>query len=314
MSNETPPHDGRDDTTDDVSTAVVEHSRRRLTSLAYRMLGSLADAEDVVQETYLRWYALSSAEQRAIESPDAWLTTVASRLCLNVLTSARVRRETYVGEWIPEPVPESAVWTDGRPATAGADPADRITLDESINMAFMVVLESLTPAERVSFILHDVFCYSFAEVGEVVGRSPGACRQLASTARRRIRESRADAPPTPEQASTIRAFKVAWEAGDIDSLVALLAPDVVATSDGGGRVNTVLRPIEGVDRIVSAFVRLKSVFSDLTILERTVNGQPGLIAQRDGVTVSVYAFELEGGLITHIWTIRNPEKLRSWLA
>lgn len=301
---------GSDDRGDTVE--VIERSRRRLINLAYRMLGSLADAEDVVQETYVRWYTMSRTEQGAIETPDAWLTTVASRLCLNVLRSARVRRETYVGEWIPEPVPESDVWSESRSLGVGTDPADRITLDESINMAFLVVLESMTPAERVAFILHDVFCYSFAEVGEIVGRTPGACRQLASSARRRIRESRTPATPSAQQAGIIREFKEAWEAGDIDSLVGLLAPDVTATSDGGGRVSTLLHPVVGADKIVDAFVRLKNVFGDLTILERTVNGQPGLIAQRDGVTVSVYAFELEGALIKHIWTIRNPEKLRSW--
>ncbi|GAB3614628.1 sigma-70 family RNA polymerase sigma factor family protein [Humibacter ginsengisoli] len=301
---------GSDDRGDTVE--VIERSRRRLINLAYRMLGSLADAEDVVQETYVRWYTMSRTEQEAIETPDAWLTTVASRLCLNVLRSARVRRETYVGEWIPEPVPESDVWSESRSLGVGTDPADRITLDESINMAFLVVLESMTPAERVAFILHDVFCYSFAEVGEIVGRTPGACRQLASSARRRIRESRTPATPSAQQAGIIREFKEAWEAGDIDSLVGLLAPDVTATSDGGGRVSTLLHPVVGADKIVDAFVRLKNVFGDLTILERTVNGQPGLIAQRDGVTVSVYAFELEGALIKHIWTIRNPEKLRSW--
>ncbi|GAB3808579.1 RNA polymerase sigma factor SigJ [Humibacter antri] len=308
MSNESGPDAGRADAT----VEVIEHSRRRLINLAYRMLGSRSDAEDVVQETYVRWYTMSYAEQQMIETPDAWLTTVASRLCLNVLTSARVRRETYVGEWIPEPLPDPAFWSDSHTDGIGADPADRITLDESINMAFLVVLESMTPAERVAFILHDVFCYSFAEVGEIVGRSPGACRQLAWSARRRIRESRTNAAPSAEQAIVIRRFKLAWEAGDIDSLVGLLAPDVTATSDGGGRVNTVLRPIVGVDKIADAFVRLKSVFGDLTILEHTVNGQPGLIALRDGVTVSVYAFEFEGALIKHIWTIRNPEKLRSW--
>jgi RNA polymerase sigma-70 factor (ECF subfamily) len=301
------------DASTDASTDAIERSRRRLINLSYRLLGSLADAEDVVQETYMRWYAMPAGDRRAIASPDAWLTTVASRLSLNVLTSARVRRESYVGEWIPEPVPGSAVWSDARTGGITGDPADRITLDESINMAFLVVLESMTPAERVAFILHDVFCYTFAEVGEIVGRSPGACRQLASSARHRIRESRVSSTPTAEQARTIGRFKQAWESGDIDSLVGLLAPDVTATSDGGGRVSTVIRPVVGVHEIVDAFVRLKRVFSDVTILERTVNGQPGLIAQRDGVTISVYAFELEDGLIKHIWTIRNPEKLRSWV-
>ncbi len=138
--------------------------RGRLINLSYRFLGSLAEAEDAVQETYARWYALSTVQRGAIVSPGAWLTTVASRICLTVLGSARARREAYVGEWIPEPLPGSAGWIDGRPGAATTDPADRVTLDESVSMAFLVVLESMTPAERVAFVLHDVFRYPFAEV------------------------------------------------------------------------------------------------------------------------------------------------------
>src|ERR671931_1479298 len=167
--------------------------RRQLINLAYRLLGSLAEAEDAVQETYARWYAMSAQQQDAIENPGAWLTTVASRICLNLLGSARARRETYVGEWIPEPLPEPAEWAGGRPGSGTADPADRVSLDESVSMAFLVVLESMTPAERVAFILHDVFRYSFDEVAEIVGRTPAACRQLAASARRRIRASQASA-------------------------------------------------------------------------------------------------------------------------
>ncbi|MFD2357233.1 sigma-70 family RNA polymerase sigma factor [Nonomuraea ferruginea] len=180
--------------------SALMSERRQLINLAYRLLGSLAEAEDVVQETYARWYAMSRQQQDAIESPGAWLTRVAGRICLDVLGSARARRERYVGEWIPEPLPERTEWISGRPGGATVDPADRVTLDESVNMAFMVVLESMTPAERVSFILHDVFCHSFAEVAEIVGRTPAACRQLASSARRRIRESRSPASPTAQQA------------------------------------------------------------------------------------------------------------------
>src|SRR5262249_3929200 len=154
-------------------------------NLTYRMLGSLAEAEDAVQETYARWYAMPARQRDAIESPGAWLTTVASRICLTLLGSARVRRETYVGEWIPEPLPAGPDWPAGR-AGGAADPADRVTLDESVSMAFLVMLESMTPAERVAFILHDVFRYPFAEVAEIVGRTPAACRQLASTARHRV--------------------------------------------------------------------------------------------------------------------------------
>ncbi|SCF02788.1 RNA polymerase sigma-70 factor, ECF subfamily [Micromonospora viridifaciens] len=296
----------------DPGLSAIMNERRQLINLAYRLLGSLADAEDVVQETYARWYALPRQQQDDIASPGAWLTKVASRLCLNVLSSARVRRETYVGEWIPEPLPEPTEWITGRSDGITVDPADRVTLDESINMAFLVVLESMTPAERVAFILHDVFRYSFAEVAEIVGRTPAACRQLASSARRRIRAAQAPATPAAQQARIVRDFKQAWEAKDIDALVGLLDPNVTAISDGGGLVSTALRPIQGAEQIVRSLVRLEGRFRNLTILERTVNGQPGLIAQQDGVTVSVIAFEVAGDRIRHIWTVRNPEKLRPW--
>lgn len=289
--------------------------RRQLISLAYRLLGSLAEAEDAVQETYTRWYAMSQQRRDAIESPGAWLTTVASRICLNLLTSARARRETYVGEWIPEPLPGRAEWISGRPAGATVDPADRVTLDESINLAFLVVLESMTPAERVAFILHDVFCHSFAEVAEIVGRSPAACRQLASSARRRVRDSRPSATPTAQRADVVRDFKKAWEAKDIDVLIGLLDPDATAIADGGGLVTAFLHPIEGGEQIAHAWVEIaRRKPGNMTFLERTVNGQPGLVAQQDGVTVSVFAFEVAGDRIKHIWVVRNPEKLLRWTA
>src|SRR5947208_8065962 len=157
------------------SLTAIMSERRQLTNLAYRLLGSLAEAEDAVQETYTRWYALSRQQQDAIDSPGAWLTTVTSRICLDLLRSARARRERYVGEWIPEPLPERTEWISGRTGAA-ADPADRVTLDESVGMAFLVVLEAMTPAQRVAFILHDVFGYSFTEVAGIVGRTPAACR------------------------------------------------------------------------------------------------------------------------------------------
>lgn len=307
MSTRSEPAAGRPDP----GLAAIMSERRRLINLAYRLLGSLADAEDVVQETYARWYAMPQQQQEAIESPGAWLTTVASRICLDLLGSARVRRERYVGEWIPEPLPDRTEWISGRPGGTG-DPADRVTLDESINMAFLVVLESMTPAERVAFILHDVFRYPFAEVAEIVGRTPAACRQLASSARRRIGASQAPTTPTAQQAGIVREFKQAWEAKDIDALIGLLDPNATAIADGGGLVAAELRPIEGSEQIARVLVDVAGRALNLRILERTVNGQPGLVTQQDGLTVAVLAFDVAGERIKHIWAVRNPEKLRPW--
>jgi RNA polymerase sigma factor (sigma-70 family) len=292
---------------------AIMSERRHLINLAYRLLGSLADAEDAVQETYARWYAMSRQQQELIESPGAWLTKVASRICLDVLGSARARRERYVGEWIPEPLPEPAEWPGGRPAAAG-DPADRVTLDESVTMAFLVVLESMTPAERVALILHDVFHYSFAEVAEITGRTPAACRQLASSARRRIRAAEAPPAPLARQVGLVRDFKQAWEAGDIDALIGLLDPGAIVVADGGGLVSAALHPIEGGEQIAHYLVDIASRAPSLTILERSVNGQPGLVVQQDGVTTTVFAFGVGDGKIKHIWAVRNPEKLRPWTA
>jgi RNA polymerase sigma-70 factor (ECF subfamily) len=285
--------------------------RRRLINLGYRLLGSLAEAEDAAQEAYTRWYAMSQEKRDAIESPAAWFTTVTSRICLDVLGSARARRERYVGEWIPEPIPEPAEWIGGPPA---GDPADRVTLDESVSMAFLVVLDAMTPAERVAFVLHDIFRYSFAEVGQIVGRTPAACRQLATSARRRIRESRPPLTPPVRQANLIRDFKQAWEAKDINALIALLDPDVTAVTDSGGLVTALLVPLEGSEQVARYAIELAIRAPGLTLLERTVNGQPGLVIQLDGVTEAVCAFEVAGDRIKRMWAVRNPEKLRSWSA
>jgi len=218
-----------------------------------------------------------------------------------------------VGEWIPEPLPDRTEWTTGRSDGTTVDPADRVTLDESINMAFLVVLESMTPAERVAFILHDVFRYPFTEVAEIVGRSAAACRQLASSARRRIRASEAHAAPSAQQAGLVRDFKQAWEAKDINALIGLLDPDATTIADGGGLVSATLRPIEGREHIARLLVGIADRTPTMTLLERTVNGQPGLVAQLDGVTVTVMAFEVASDRIKHIWVVRNPEKLRPWM-
>ncbi|KUL30738.1 RNA polymerase sigma factor SigJ [Actinoplanes awajinensis] len=281
---------------------VPLNERRQLINVAYRLLGSLADAEDVVQETYARWYALTPAQQDAIDVPGAWLTKVASRICLDQLRSARVRRERYVGSWIPEPLP----------APDGSDPADRITLDESVSMAFLIVLDAMTPAERVAFVLHDIFRYSFAEVAEVAGRTPEACRQLASSARRRIAAQPVLPTPADQQARVVRDFKDAWEAKNIKALISLLDPAATVIADGGGLAAAALHPIEGRTQIARYAVTIADRAPDMHFLERTVNGEPGLIAQVNGQTTAVLAFELTGHLIKNIWSIRNPEKLHPW--
>ncbi|MGW5423863.1 RNA polymerase sigma factor SigJ [Streptomyces sp. NPDC003943] len=299
----------------DEDLSVVMSERRQLMGVAYRLLGSLADAEDVVQDTYARWYAMSPEQRAGIVNPAAWLTRVAGRICLDVLGSARVRRESYVGEWIPEPVPGRPEWIGERPGDATADPADRVTLDESVNMAFLVVLDAMTPAERVAFVLHDVFGYAFPEVAEIVGRTPAACRQLASSARRRVHAARpAAAAPDARRADLVRDFKRAWEAKDIKALIGLLAPDATVVADGGGLVAAALHPIEGHERIAAYLVDLVSRASGLTLEERTVNAQPGLTVRHEGAVIAVFAFDVADDRITGIWAVRNPEKLRPWTA
>jgi len=294
----------------DPGLAAIISERRQLINVAYRLLGSLAEAEDAVQETYARWYALTPVQRDAIDSPGAWLTTVASRICLDQLGSARARRERYVGPWIPEPLPEPTEWVSG--GGPPADPADRVTLDESVSMAFLVVLESMTPAERVAFILHDVFGYPFAEIAGIVGRTPAACRQLASSGRRRSRAAHRPAAPTARQSALVRDFGKAWQASDIAALVALLDPDAVITSDGGGQAIAARHPVKGAGLVSRFLAGIAAHADDLTVAERTVNGQPGLIAQHGGTTVTVLAFGIEGDRITRIWAIRNPDKLRTW--
>jgi RNA polymerase sigma-70 factor (ECF subfamily) len=177
------------------------------------------------------------------------------------------------------------------------------------------VLEAMTPAQRVAFILHDVFGYSFTEVAGIVGRTPAACRQLASSARRRIRAAQTPAAPAARQAGIVRAFRQAWEAKDIDALIGLLDPDATATADGGGLAVTFVDPIEGGEQVAAAWIEIANrATSGTRLLERTVNGQPGLVAQQDGITVTVFAFDVADDRIKHIWVIRNPDKLRPWTA
>ncbi|GGQ49223.1 RNA polymerase sigma factor SigJ [Streptomyces mutabilis] len=287
--------------------------RRRLINVAYRLLGSVTEAEDAVQDAYARWYALPPGRRDRILSPGAWLTTVTSRVCLDLLGSARARRERYVGAWLPEPLPDRTEWDHpgGADLALAADPADQIVTDESVTMAFLVVLESMTPAERVAFVLHDVFRYPFAEIADVLGRSPAACKQLAASARRRVREARSPVTATG-QVDVVRHVKEAWESRDIAALVGLLDPAAVMTADGGGLAGTALRPIEGGAHIARYMVGIADRAPGLELLERSVNGLPGLVARRAGAVTTVAAFDATGGHVNRIWVVRNPEKLRSW--
>jgi RNA polymerase sigma factor (sigma-70 family) len=294
------------------SLRSVIGERKQLTNLTYRLLSSLQEAEDVVQETYARWYTMSPEQQDAIESLGGWLTTVASRICLDVLGSARIRRERYVGEWIPEPLPGSASSSLGPRDPTTGDPADRVTLDESVNMAFLVVLESMTPAERVAFILHDVFRYPFADIATIVGRTPAACRQLASSGRRRMSDARSPGLTPSEHADIVRTFKHAWEAKDILALIDLLDPDATAVADGGGRATAELHPVRGAQQIARLCVDLAARAPEITLVERIVNGEPGLVGRHGARIVTVYAFAIGIDRITHIWAMRNPDKLAYW--
>ncbi|MFH9588926.1 RNA polymerase sigma factor SigJ [Streptomyces luteogriseus] len=291
--------------------------QRQLINVAYGLLGSVTEAEDAVQDAYTRWYALPRSRQEEILSPGAWLTTVTSRICLDLLGSARARRERYVGAWLPEPLPDRTEWghTGGTGPVGPFDPADQIVLDESVSVAFLVVLESMTPAERVAFVLHDVFRYSFAEIADVLGRTPGACKQLAASARRRVSAAHprtVTATAVTGRAEVVRHVKEAWESKDIAALVRLLNPDAVMTADGGGNVGAVLRPVEGGTRIAQYMVAIADMAPGLELLERSVNGMPGLVARRAGAVMTVAAFDVSDGRVTRIWAVRNPEKLRPW--
>jgi RNA polymerase sigma-70 factor (ECF subfamily) len=234
-------------------------------------------------------------------------------VCLDQLKSARVRRERYVGEWIPEPLPSSGPVTVGT-RSADGDPADRVTLDESVNMALLVVLDSMTPAERVAFILHDVFHFPFAEIAQIVGRSPEACRKLASSARRRVEQTANRSTPPSEQAAVVAAFHRAWVAQDVRSLVEILDPDATVVVDGGGIPNAARRPITGGPRLARYLARLagQGAELDLHLVETTVNGRAGLVGRVGGETVLVLAFGIEGGRIRNLWAVVNPDKLTPW--
>lgn len=296
--------------------------RRRLLSLAYRMTGTLADAEDVVQETYVRWYRLEESERAAVENVAGWLTRVASRVALDLLTSARKRRERYVGPWLPEPVPAELFEGTAAPDRAqsfslsadAADPLDRVTLDDAVSTALLVVLESMTPAERVAFVLHDIFAVPFDEIAQIVGRSPAAVRQLASTGRGRVRDGRATVVPRDEHDRTVRAFFAATRTGDIHHLVRVLAPDVALRSDSGGAVSAARNPITGRDHVARYLLGVAAKQPHLAIEEQQMGDGLGLVLRSEGTVIGVMNFHVEDGLVTDVWIMLNPAKLAGWLA
>jgi RNA polymerase sigma-70 factor, ECF subfamily len=292
----------------DEDIAAVEGERRQLLGMAYRMLGTVADAEDAVQEAYIRWYRMPGDERGAIASPGAWLSRVTARICLDMLGSARARREQYVGDWLPEPVPTSATF-----ASAPADPLERVTLDESVSMALLVVLESLTPAERVAFVLHDVFGMPFAEIAQAVGRSVAATRQLASAARRHVREQRRAAASRERHDDLVRAFAAACLTGDLDALAAVLDPDVVLRSDGGGFVSAARRPVHGADNVGRFLLGIIRKRPDAQVAPiETPDGLSFVIRAGDTVDTVLTLGVSAGEQITDVWMVRNPEKLTLW--
>ena len=273
-------------------------ARPRLLRLAYSQLGDLGEAEDVVQEAWLR---LERTGADSIDDLDAWLTTVVGRLALDTLRSARSRREAYVGPWLPEPVVSSGA----------EDPADRVTLDESVSYALLALLEQLSPAERTAFVLHDVFDVPFGEVAEVVGRTPEAVRQLASRARRQVAQQRPRFEASrDEHDRAVRAFARAIGEGDLGGLVAVLDPEVVWTSDGGGRAIASRRPVRGAERVARAWVALRRKATRGAATPIELNGRLGLLVVGADRNHAALSFVVEGGRITRIDAVRNPEKLR----
>ena len=288
--------------------------RPHLERVAYATLGSRAEAEDVVQDAWLRLQRTAPGEVRDLR---AWATTVVGRLALDVLGSARSRREAYVGPWLPEPV------VTLHDPSGAADPADRVTLDETVSFALLRVLETLSPAERTAFVLHDVFGLPFAEVGEVVGRSDAAVRQLATRARRHVEAGRPRAAAgrvsEAERLEVIAAFARAAGGGDLEGLVAVLDPAVVWSSDGGGVVHATRRPLHGAERVAGALLGFARARERSGSAVRgalvDVNGEAGLLLQSDDGERSVFAFTIAGGRITAIDVQRNPAKLERapWL-
>jgi RNA polymerase sigma-70 factor, ECF subfamily len=283
-----------------IRLAHFDQYRGLLFSIAYRMLGSVADAEDMLQETFLKWQEVKDDD---IRSPRAYLVTILSRLCINHLQSARVQREEYVGVWLPEPI-----ITD-----PGDRPFNLIKIDESISMAFLVLLERLTPTERAVFLLKDVFEYEYAEIGAIIRQSEVNCRQILKRARGHVKALRPRFEiAKPNHAALLESFVKAVGTGEISELITLLANDVVLRSDGGGKAAAVPNEVRGIDKvgrgILGGMARL--VPQNLVRRLARINGEPGLINYLDGRPHSVLTIEVQEDLICSLYIVTNPEKLK----
>ncbi|HEY8993467.1 MAG TPA: RNA polymerase sigma-70 factor [Lacunisphaera sp.] len=284
----------------DSHLAIFEEQRRLLFGLAYRMLGSVADAQDMVQETYLRW---QRAQGEAIQSPPAWLTTVITRLCLNQLQSARAKREHYVGVWLPEPLVDDQA----------RDPAATTQLADMLSLAFLVLLETLNPVERAVFILREGFDYEFADIARIVGKSEDNCRQILARARQRVEERRPRFDASSADAQKLVApFLAALRDGDLEAMLARMSKNVVLIADAGDRPGALVRPLEGAGTVARAMLGAtrRHGIEGATFRLARVNGLPGLVRYQGPRAHAVMAFGLVGGLIESVFIISNPDKLR----
>ena len=279
--------------------AAFEPHRRHLRDVAYRFLGSVADAEDIVQETWLRW---TKADLTTISEPRAWLTRIAARLSLDQLKSARVRRERYVGPWLPEPLVEAAGY-----ATEAAGPQT-----DDVSVALMLALERLSPLERAAFVLHDAFGQTFEEVAIALDRTPTTCRQLAARARQNLRAARARFTVPPGEGERLaEAFLRAAQTGDLAGLTRVLAPDAVLHSDSGGKVRAARRHIVGADRVARLFAIITRKFGPARRARLArINGLPGLVMQDAAGLTQTLALDIRDGAIAAVYLVRNPDKLR----
>jgi RNA polymerase sigma-70 factor (ECF subfamily) len=280
-------------------TEAWSNHHRFLLDVAYRLLGSYSEAEDTVQEAFTR---LLRTDLDPIEDVRAWLVVVVSRLCLDQLRSARVQREAYIGPWFPEPL----IHSDDAPS----DPADIVTLDESVRLALLIVLERMSPAERVVFVLHDVFDFPFERIAPLVKRSPAACRQLASRARRRVNEESARFAVDPkEQQRVVDAFIAACAGGELRALLPLLDPSVAGWADMGGVLAAVSQPNIGRDNVARQVMQFFGAASGTTLTARAINGEAGIVALREGAVTAVLALTVRTGLITRVYAVVDPRKL-----